>query len=77
MRKDIFGERYAPLTIDDIEAMDKATLAPWEVAEVIGCKAYDINVKFKEGKLEFPAIQSGNRVKVLREPFIRFVRTGK
>ena len=65
------------MTIDDIEAMDKATLAPWEVASVIGCKPYDINVKFKEGKLEFPAIKSSNRVKVLREPFIRFVRTGK
>lgn len=65
------------MTIEDIEAMDKATLAPWQVAKIMHCKPYDINVKFNEGKLEFPAIKSGNRVKVLREPFIRFVRTGK
>ena len=65
------------MTIEDIEAMDIAYLAPWQVAKILHCKPYDINVKYKEGKLEYPAIKDGNRVKVLREPFIRFVRTGK
>lgn len=65
------------MTIDDIEAMDKTTITPKEAAGVLGCMPYYINVKARAGTLEFPAFFSGNRLKILREPFIRFVRTGK
>lgn len=74
MRKDLFGERYAPLTIDDLEAMDKATISPKEAASVLGCIPYYLNVKARAGTLEFPTFFSGNRLKILREPFIKWVR---
>ncbi len=64
------------MTIKDLEAMDKTTITPKEAASVLGCMPYYINVKARAGKLEFPAFFSGNRLKILREPFIKWVKEG-
>ncbi len=64
------------MTIKELEAMDKTTITPKEAASVLGCMPYYINVKARAGKLEFPAFFSGNRLKILREPFIKWVKEG-
>ena len=46
------------LTIDDIRAMSKSVLLPSEAAQVLGCD---------------PQCTSDHRVKIPREPFIRFI----
>ena len=64
------------MTLEEIEAMTAATISPAQAASVLHVAPYSLNVKAAEGILEFPAFFSGNRLKIQREPFIRFVREG-
>ena len=62
------------MTIDDIAAMTKPTLTPSDVAPLLGCNPYAINVQAKADirKLGFPAALVGTRVKIPREAFVRW-----
>lgn len=64
------------MTIAEMEASRKAMLTPADVAEVLGCNPYAINVQVKHdpGKLGFPVTKIGNRVKIPREAFLRWFR---
>ena len=64
------------MTIKELEALDKTTITPKEAASVLGCMPYYIKVKARAGKLEFPAVFSGNRLKILREPLIKWGKEG-
>lgn len=63
------------MTLDEIKASDKAMLTPKDVAEVLGCNAYSINIQVKQdpSKLGFPAALVGTRVKIPRVQFLRFM----
>ena len=62
------------MTIDDIKAMDKPYLIPKDVAPLLGCDPYKINICAKQcpERLGFPVILMGSRVRIPREGFIRF-----
>lgn len=66
------------LTLDDIRAMDKDTLTPSEVAQILHCSPYSINVQAHDdiNKLGFRVTVRGRRVQIPRLAFIEFM-TGK
>ncbi len=61
--------------LDKIKQIDRDYLTPKEVASVLGCMPYAINVAAKTDpkKLGFPIIRIGNRVKIPKDAFIRFM----
>lgn len=65
------------LTLAAIAAMDCMFLIPSQVAQVLGCSQYYINVASQtpDGRayLGFPVTRIGNRVKIPRIPFLRFM----
>ena len=58
-----------------LAASDKEMLTPTEVAPVLGCHPYAINeaVKKDPTRLGFPVCKVGNRVKIPRRAFLRWV----
>ena len=58
------------MTIEQIRATDKAVLKPADIAEVLGCHPYTVNVRAKNDGLPFPFFLSGSRVKIPRDGFI-------
>ena len=63
--------------LTDIMQMTEAYLTPAQVAQVLGCSGYAINVAARtpEGReaLGFPVIKVGSRCKVPRVPFLRYM----
>ena len=59
--------------LDRIRRSDKPYLVPREIADVFGCNPYVINLKARNGTLEFPFFTSGNRVKIPREAFLKWL----
>ena len=57
-----------------IAASGKEMLTPADVAPVLGCNPYAINVAVKEdpARLGFPVAMIGNRVKIPRRAFLRW-----
>ena len=63
------------MTLDEIRESDKRNLAPSDVAEVLGVKAYSINLTVRLrgiGAFPFPLFLSGNRVRIPRKAFIEW-----
>ena len=62
------------MTIEDIKAMDKPYLIPKDVAPLLGCDPYTINICASQcpERLGCPVILMGSRVRIPREGFIRF-----
>ncbi len=58
------------MTIEQIRATDRAVLKPADIAEVLGCHPYAVNVRAKNGGLPFPYFMSGSRVKIPRDGFV-------
>lgn len=60
------------MTLAEMRASSKTNLSPADVAQVLGCKPYSINVQAKIdiGKLRFPCYMLGTRVKIPRLAFI-------
>ena len=65
------------MTIDDIKAMPDTMLTPSVAAQIIGCDPQKIRLYARDARwrdaLGFPVIVIGNRVKIPRLPFIRYV----
>ena len=61
-------------TLDEVRKSEKDCLIPSDVAPLLGCNPYSINVQAKQDKerLGFPVIMLGERVKIPREGFIAF-----
>ena len=64
------------MTLTDIERMDVLTLTPAQVSSVLKADPQAIRVLAKQDpkRLGFPVICVGNRVKIPRVPFIRFMK---
>lgn len=64
------------MTLADIEKMHDEVLTPAQVAPVLKCVPYNINVQARDDpkKLGFPVIVVGTRVKIPRAGFLRFMR---
>lgn len=64
------------LTLDQIAEMDSEVLTPAQVASVLHLDQDTIRGQARDcpWRLGFPVIVAGNRVKVPRLPFLRFMR---
>lgn len=63
------------MTVSEIQAANKPYLTPVEVAEVLECDPQAIRLAARDnpGQLGFPVIRVGNRTKIPRIPFSRFL----
>ena len=60
--------------IQEIKDSDKDLLTPEDIAQILKCDAYNINLQAHAdpSKLGFPVCVMGNRVKIPRAGFIRW-----
>lgn len=65
-------------TLDELKKIDSEFLVPTQIAGILGCDPYKINLQAHsdKSKLGFPVIIIGSRVKIPKIPFINFM-TGK
>lgn len=67
------------MTFAEIRESTAEMLTPSDIAEVLGCDKYSINLQVSEdikngvNSLGFPVIKIGNRVKIPRRAFINFM----
>lgn len=63
------------MTIPEIKSSEKVFLTTKDVAELLQCDAYDINLQAHEdqSKLGFQTIVIGRAVKIPRIPFLKFI----
>ena len=66
------------MTLQEIAASEKVMLIPKDIAGVLGCTPYTINVQAQRNpaSLGFPVIVTGTRVRIPREGFLYFMRYG-
>lgn len=66
------------MTLEDIKAMDKEILVPDDVAPVLACSPQWLRITAREHpkRLGFPVICIGNRVKIPKAGFIRYMESG-
>ncbi len=68
------------MTLEEVKFLPREFLTPKQVASVLNCNPYLINIRVKNGTpLGFPAFMSGNRVKIPKAGFVNFMegRTGE
>ena len=67
------------MTLEEIKRSNKDFLIPSDVAEILGCDKYSINVQVSEdikngvNSLGFPVIKIGTRIKIPRRSFLKFM----
>ena len=63
------------MTLEELKELPKETITPQEAAAVMGCAPYYINKKGKNDPngLGFPVYFSGNRRKIPKRAFIKFM----
>jgi hypothetical protein len=70
-------------TLEEIEAAPKALLAPGDISEYLQIDAQAFRIQAREDKKNrtdsfgFPVIVIGNRVKIPKEPFVKFMKGEK
>ena len=63
------------MTLNEMKESTKTMLSPTDVAEVLGCAPYSINVQVRQdpAKLGFPVALIGTRVRIPREAFLKWM----
>ena len=66
------------MTLDEMMGADAEFLTPKDVAQVLGCKPYSINLQAKEDprKLGFPVCVTGTNVRIPRKAFLYWLQYG-
>ena len=66
------------MTLAEMEMSEAEFLIPSEVAGILGCDQYAINVQAREdpSKLGFPVNVMGSRVRIPRRAFIHWLKYG-
>lgn len=64
------------MTLEELEMLEKEMLVPTDVAPILGCSPYTINVATRDGKnpFPFPIVRMGTRVRIPKRPFIKAMR---
>jgi len=67
------------MTLAEAKASAAQWLTPAQAASIIGCDQQTLRVTARQypERLGFPFLFIGNRMKIHREPFIRFIETGR
>lgn len=63
------------MTLEEIKRSDKPMLYPKDIAQVLNCDPNYIRIAARECPevLGFPVIRFGNRTKIPRKPFLKFI----
>ena len=63
------------MTLQELEQLETEVLTPNQVAPILGCQPYSINIATKDGRnpFPFPVIRMGTRVRIPKKPFIKFM----
>ena len=61
------------MTIQEIKKSNQTFLLPKDIADVMGSTPQDIRVAARAGALGFPVTFIGNRTKIPRIPFLRYI----
>ena len=66
------------MTLEEIRDSGETMLRPQDVAEVVGCAPYAINVQARAdaSKLGFPVCVTGTRVRIPRMAFLHWMDYG-
>ena len=59
--------------IDNLVKSTAATISPAQAAKALGCGAYALNILYRRGELPFPAMLIGNRLRIIRIPFLKYL----
>lgn len=63
------------MTLQELEQLETEVLTPTQVAPILGCTPYSINIAVQKGyKLPFPVIVMNKRVRIPKRPFIKAMR---
>lgn len=64
------------MTLDELEKLDKEMLTPKDIAPILGCAPYSINIATMNGQnpFPFPVIRMRSRVRIPKMPFIKAMR---
>ena len=64
------------MTLQELEQLPKEMLVPADIAPILGCTPYSINIAVKDGKnpFPFPVIRMGTRVRIPKMPFLKAMR---
>lgn len=64
------------MTLEELERLDKEMLVPKDIAPILGCAPYAINVATQDGKnpFPFPIIRMGTRVRIPKRAFIKAMK---
>lgn len=64
------------MTLQEIERLDTEYLIPSQVADVLGCAQFSINVQARDdpAAFGFPVIKIGSRVRIPKAAFVRFMK---
>lgn len=71
------------MTLEEIERCDKEVLVPKDIAPILGCCAYNINIQAQEdakngtNSFPFPVIVIRSRVKIPRRAFLEVMKHGR
>lgn len=61
------------MTLEDVKSIDREYLLPREVAAVLGTDGHSIRVCARMGRLGFPTVCLGHRVKIPKRGFIAYM----
>lgn len=70
------------MSLDDLERVEREFLIPSEIAPILGCSAFNINLQAKYDRehgvnsFPFPVIMIGSRVKIPRRAFVEVMKHG-
>ena len=64
------------MTLQELEQLPKEILVPADIAPILGCTPYSINVAVRNGKnpFPFPVIVMNKRVRIPKMPFLKAMR---
>ena len=64
------------MTLQELEQLNKEMLVPADIAPILGCTPYSINIAVRDGKnpFPFPVIKMGSRVRIPKMPFLKAMR---
>ena len=63
------------MTLQELEQLPREILIPADIAPILGCTPYSINIAVKKGKqFPFPVFMVNRNVKIPKRPFIKFMK---
>lgn len=61
------------MTLEEMQKSCERFITPKDAAEVLGVDVQTLRVKATRGTLEFKFYRSGNRTKIFREDFLKYI----